>query len=147
MKVVIQKVKRASVTVDKKVVSQIEKGLCLLVGVSVEDTKEDADRLANKVLKVRLFEEDDKMWQKSVLDVKGEILSVSQFTLCGSVKKTRPDFHKAQKGPLAKELYDYFLLKLQEQLGQASVKDGIFGAMMEVCIVNDGPVTIEWDTK
>lgn len=160
MRVVIQRVKRASVTVDNAVISQINKGLALLVGVSTEDTADDVAKLANKVLKMRLFEDTaqeagtntewvGKPWMQSVVDIKGEILSVSQFTLYASVKKgTKPDFHKAQKGHHAVELYEQFLDLLKKGMHSAdAVKDGQFGAMMDVAIVNDGPVTIVYDTK
>ena len=160
MKVVIQRVKRASVTVDNAVVSEIKKGLCLLVGISTEDTVEDVTKLATKVLKLKLFEDVEqaagtntewvgKPWMKSVVDIRGEILSVSQFTLYASVKKgAKPDFHKAQKGYSAVELYTEFLSQLKKGMHSAeSVQDGQFGAMMDVALVNDGPVTIVYDTK
>ncbi|ODV98332.1 hypothetical protein PACTADRAFT_73913 [Pachysolen tannophilus NRRL Y-2460] len=159
MKVVIQKVKRASVTVDKQIISSIQKGLMLLVGISTEDTAEDVDKLSSKILKLKLFEEqvagsDDvpasfKAWSKSVVETKGEILSVSQFTLYANIKKgSKPDFHKAQKGHVAVELYNLFLQRLREGMqDESSVKDGKFGAMMDVELVNDGPVTIVWDTR
>lgn len=159
MKVVIQRVKSASVTVDGAVVSAIGKGLSLLVGITQDDTLEDVSKLAGKVLKLRLFEDTEqvagtstewvgKPWMKSVCDINGEILSVSQFTLYATIKKgTKPDFHKAQKGHLANELYESFLLELRKGLGDDKVKDGVFGAMMDVGIVNDGPVTIVYDTK
>jgi D-tyrosyl-tRNA(Tyr) deacylase len=160
MKVVIQRVKRASVTVDNTIVSQIQKGLCLLVGITNDDTSDDVTKLANKILKLRLFEDMEqtagtntewvgKPWMKSVVDIKGEILSVSQFTLYATIKKgTKPDFHKAQKGPVAVELYTEFLDLLKKGMHDSdSVKDGQFGAMMDVDIVNDGPVTIVYDTK
>ncbi|VEU21036.1 DEKNAAC101991 [Brettanomyces naardenensis] len=159
MKVVIQKVREASVTVENKIISKIRQGLVLLVGISTEDSEEDISKMANKVLKLRLFEDikEDagtktkwigKPWAKSIIDVGGEILSVSQFTLYASIKKgTKPDFHKAQKGELAKELYESFLQELRKVLGDEKVKDGEFGAMMDVSMVNEGPVTIVWDTK
>ncbi|GMM47305.1 D-tyrosyl-tRNA(Tyr) deacylase [Pichia kluyveri] len=159
MRVVIQRVKSASVTVDNAVVSSIGKGLCLLVGITQEDTIADVSKLANKILKLRLFEDIDqsagtstewvgKPWMKSIIDIQGEILSVSQFTLYATIKKgTKPDFHKAQKGHLANELYEAFLKELRDGLSVESVKDGVFGAMMDVGIVNDGPVTIVYDTK
>lgn len=160
MKVVIQRVKKASVTVNETVVSEIKKGLCLLVGITQDDTKEDVAKIANKILKLRLFEDTEqaagtntewvgKPWMKSVVDIKGEILSVSQFTLYANIKKgSKPDFHKAQKGPVAIELYNDLLAELRKGMGaDEAVKDGQFGAMMDVCIVNDGPVTIVYDTK
>ncbi|KAG7691603.1 hypothetical protein KL911_005244 [Ogataea haglerorum] len=159
MKVVIQRVKQASVTVNKEVISQINKGLMLLVGISTEDSKEDVEKLANKVLRLKLFEDVGvdantktewvgKPWQKSVVDIKGEILSVSQFTLYGNIQKgAKPDFHRAQKGHVAQEMYEMFLGLLRAAMGEDRVKDGQFGAMMDVAIINDGPVTIVWDTR
>lgn len=160
MKVVIQKVKSASVTVDNVVVSSISKGLCLLVGITTDDTIEDVTKLASKILKLKLFEDMQqsaetttewvgKPWMKNIVDIKGEILSVSQFTLYANIKKgAKPDFHKAQKGPVAVELYNEFLNQLKKGMhDEDSVKDGQFGAMMDVAIINDGPVTIVYDTK
>ncbi|GMG19108.1 unnamed protein product [Ambrosiozyma monospora] len=159
MKVVIQRCKSASVTVNKAIISQIQRGYLLLVGISTQDTKEDVEKLANKLLKLRLFESTSeeastktewlgKPWQNSIVDIKGEILSVSQFTLYANIKKgSKPDFHKSQKGHLAVELYEEFLKLLREGLGEKNVKDGEFGAMMDVALVNDGPVTIVWDTR
>ncbi|RLV94146.1 D-tyrosyl-tRNA [Spathaspora sp. JA1] len=159
MRVVIQKVKSASVTVDEKVISSIGKGLMILVGISTHDTMDDVTRLSKKLLTLRVFEDLSqppetatkwygKPWAKSVVDIQGEILSVSQFTLYGTIKKgTKPDFHKAAKGHHAVELYESFLELLRQGLGEEKVKDGEFGAMMDVALVNDGPVTIIWDTN
>lgn len=134
----------------------------VLVGISPKDTQEDAKRLSSKLLKLRLFEDFDnppesestqkwygKPWAKCVLDdAKYSILSVSQFTLYGTIKKgTKPDFHKAAKGGEAKVLYDFFLQELRNEIGDDRVKDGEFGAMMDVKLTNDGPVTIVWDTN
>lgn len=161
MRVVIQKVKRASVTVDNAVVSQIGRGLMVLVGISTSDTSEDVARLAKKISTLRLFEDFSspppdtskwygKPWSSSLAqDAELSVLCVSQFTLYGTIKKgTKPDFHKAAKGPEAVTLYKEFLQKLGSELGDAQrVKDGEFGAMMDVELVNDGPVTIVWDTR
>lgn len=160
MRVVIQKVKRASVTVDSKVVSAIEKGLMVLVGISTSDTIADVDRMLNKLVGLRLFEDLSipadtatkwygKPWSKSIADdPKLSILCVSQFTLYGTIKKgSKPDFHRAAKGEEARQLYEQFLQQLSQKLGNDRVKDGEFGAMMDVEIVNDGPVTIVWDTQ
>ncbi|CAD1809561.1 D-tyrosyl-tRNA(Tyr) deacylase [Candida parapsilosis] len=159
MRVVVQKVKNASVTVDDKLISSIGKGLMVLVGISTSDTKDDVLKLSKKLLSLRVFEDMTqpaetttkwygKPWSKSVVDIQGEILSVSQFTLYGTVKKgTKPDFHKAAKGEGAKELYNILLEELRKGLGQEKVRDGEFGAMMDVALVNDGPVTIVWDTQ
>ena len=122
----------------------------LLVGISVNDTKEDADKLCKKVVNLRLFEDevDGKFWKKSVKEINGEILSVSQFTLMAKTRKgTKPDFHLAQKGEIAKELYDYFLGLMRSEVGENNVKDGQFGAMMDVSLNNDGPVTILLDSQ
>lgn len=130
----------------------------ILVGISTKDTMEDVNRLSKKILSLRVFEDLSqppetatkwygKPWAKSVIDIQGEILSVSQFTLYGTIKKgTKPDFHKAAKGHHAVELYGAFLEELAKGLGEEKVKDGEFGAMMDVALVNDGPVTIVWDT-
>lgn len=131
----------------------------ILVGISTEDTVEDVTKLSKKVLSLRIFEDLSnppgtktawygKPWAKSVIDIKGEILSVSQFTLYGTIYKgTKPDFHRAAKGEVAVDLYNLFLKQLKQGLGEDNVKDGEFGAMMDVGLVNDGPVTIVWDTK
>ncbi|KAL3229251.1 D-aminoacyl-tRNA deacylase [Nakaseomyces bracarensis] len=148
MRVVIQKVSEAMVRVDNEVISKISRGYMLLVGVGTEDTVEDIDRCSNKVLNLRLFEDDTQFWKKSIRDVGGEILSVSQFTLMARTKKgNKPDFHRAQKGEHAKELYDQFLSKLRAELGPEKVQDGQFGAMMSCSLTNEGPVTIIVDSK
>lgn len=154
MKVVIQKVTSASVTVNQQIVSSINKGLMVLVGISTSDTPEDITKMSKKLLNLRIFEdlsvEDDrysgKPWSKSIKDLGLEVLCVSQFTLYGTITKgTKPDFHKAEKGPIAREKYEEFLGKLRAELGD-KVKDGKFGEMMEVSLVNDGPVTIVYET-
>lgn len=160
MRIVIQKVKRASVSVDNTIVSSISKGLLLLVGISVTDTSDDVSKLVKKVANLRLFEDfsnppdtgkwHGKPWSQSLAhDLELSVLSISQFTLYGTIKKgTKPDFHRAAKGPDAIKLYQEFLLKLRAELGSEDrVKDGKFGEMMEVDLVNDGPVTIVWDTN
>lgn len=120
----------------------------LLVGISTQDTKEEVQKLSKKVLSLRMFDDDTGYgWKKSIQDVNGEILSVSQFTLMARTKKgSKPDFHLAQKGHLAKELYEEFLAELRSVLGPEKVKDGVFGAMMSCSLVNEGPVTIILDT-
>ncbi|ODQ78170.1 hypothetical protein BABINDRAFT_162842 [Babjeviella inositovora NRRL Y-12698] len=157
MRVVIQKVKSASVTVDNQVVSQIGRGLLLLVGLSTTDTVEEVTKLANKVLKLRLFENEfdaakgcwnGKPWAFNTKQAEAEILSVSQFTLYANLKKgAKPDFHRAMKGEHAIELYSEFMRQLAVELSEEKVKDGKFGAMMDVALVNDGPVTIVYDTN
>lgn len=161
MRVVIQKVKRASVSVDNTIVSSINRGLMILVGVSTADTSDDVKKLVKKVAGLRLFEDFSnpppdiskwygKPWSQSLAnDHELRVLSISQFTLYGTIKKgTKPDFHKAAKGPDAVKLYQEFLAGLRRELGSDDrVQDGRFGEMMEVDLVNDGPVTIVWDTN
>ncbi len=146
MKVVLQKVSQASVSVDQQVISAIDLGLMLLVGVKEGDTKKEAEYLANKVSKMRIFEDGDDKLNLSVHDVKGEILSISQFTLLANTKKgNRPSFTEAAKPAEATALYQYFNEKLRET--GLSVSEGEFGAHMAVSLVNDGPVTIVLDTE
>lgn len=154
MRVIIQKVSQASVTVDNQLVSQIKKGYFLLVGISVKDTEVELERLAKKVCGLRLFEQDENdihnnLWKKNIKDVNGEILSVSQFTLYAKTKKgTKPDFHRSQKSELANPLYEKFLALLRKELGKDElVKDGKFGGMMSCALTNEGPCTIILDTE
>ncbi|CAI4057063.1 hypothetical protein SKDZ_04G0250 [Saccharomyces kudriavzevii ZP591] len=148
MKIVLQKVSQASVVVDTKVISSIQHGYMLLVGISTEDSMAEIDKLSKKVLNLRIFEDESmNMWKKNIKEANGEILSVSQFTLMARTKKgTKPDFHLAQKGHIAKELYEEFLKLLRNGLGEEKVKDGEFGAMMSCSLTNDGPVTIILDS-
>ncbi|XP_063708626.1 D-aminoacyl-tRNA deacylase [Culicoides brevitarsis] len=143
MKAVIQRVSSAGVSVSGELVSSIGKGLCVLVGICQSDTEKDMEYIARKILSIRLFDHNDKRWQKSVVDEKLEILCISQFTLYHRLKGNKPDFHLAMKGEEAKVLYDKLLTKLGESYEPSKIKDGVFGAMMEVNIVNSGPVTIE----
>ncbi|KAF2665322.1 putative aminoacyl-tRNA hydrolase [Microthyrium microscopicum] len=150
MKVVLQRVKSASVSVDGKLISSIGKGVLAFAAVSKNDTMEDALKSASKLLKVRLWDDfedgKEKRWQKSVQDVGGEILCVSQFTLLASTKKARPSFHASAEPAKGKELYTAFFKRVQELYEADKVKDGIFQAMMDVALINDGPVTLEIDT-
>ncbi|KKY18747.1 putative d-tyrosyl-trna deacylase [Phaeomoniella chlamydospora] len=148
MKAVIQRVASASVTVDKQLISSIGKGLLVFAAFGPDDTKKDADTMASKVLKLKIWpDETDSGWKRSVQDIQGEVLCVSQFTLYASTKKgNKPDFHGAAKSEIAKELYDYFFTRVQHLYSPEKVKNGVFQAMMEVGIVNDGPVTINIDT-
>lgn len=119
--------------------ARIGNGLMILVGISVTDTKEDAEKLSRKIVAQRLFQEGDAHWKKSVKDTNGDILSVSQFTLMAKTTKgSKPDFHRAQKGHVAKDLYNYFLECLKKEIGDESkIKDGQFGAMMQVALTNE----------
>lgn len=140
MKGLIQRVKRASVTIDGKVYSKINQGILILLGVEKGDNEQNADKLADKLCKLRIFEDEDGKMNKSILDVNGEILIVSQFTLAGDCKKgTRPSFDKAELPQRANELYEYFVDLIKQKNIPAGT--GVFGAMMDVELVNDGPVT------
>ncbi|SPO06640.1 probable DTD1 - D-Tyr-tRNA(Tyr) deacylase activity [Cephalotrichum gorgonifer] len=144
MKAIIQRVLSASVTVDKEVVSSIGKGVLVLAAVAAGDTEKEADTLANKVLRLKLWDDDKGSWKKNVTDIDGEILCVSQFTLLAKTSKgNKPDFHLAAGPEEAKRLYHYFLQKVKAGYVEERVKDGRFQAMMEVALVNDGPVTFE----
>ncbi|WP_026672439.1 D-aminoacyl-tRNA deacylase [Alkalihalobacterium bogoriense] len=141
MKVVLQRVSEASVTVEHEVVGQIKSGLLLLVGINHEDTMEDVNYMVDKVINLRIFEDENEKMNLSLLDVNGEILSVSQFTLYGDCRKgRRPNFMSAAKPAKAEELYDLFNEQLKEK--GISVQTGRFGAMMDVALVNEGPVTL-----
>ena len=145
MKALVQKVKSSSVSVDGKLVNSIGKGLNVLLGVNVEDTQEDAIKLAKKVLNLRIFEDENDVMNKSILDVGGEILSISQFTLQADTKKgNRPSYINAMKGEDAIKLYELFNEELNKEI---KTYPGVFGADMEVQIVNDGPTTIILDTR
>ena len=144
MKIILQKVKKASVSVDNKIVGSIDKGYCLLVGVHKESTEEDAKYLAKKIAQARLFEDENDKINLSLKDVGGSILSVSQFTLYADTKKgNRPSFTSAAGAEKANELYEKFNKFLREE--GVTVETGIFQTMMEVNIVNDGPVTIVYE--
>jgi D-tyrosyl-tRNA(Tyr) deacylase len=146
MKAVIQRVREASVEVDNKVVGAIETGLVVLLGVSGTDEKADADYLAEKIPHLRIFNDSDNKMNLSLIDVKGEILAISQFTLLGNTRKgRRPSFIEAAEPDSANEFYEYFIDKIGEQ--GVKVEKGIFGAMMLVKIFNDGPVTILLDSN
>ena len=147
MKIVIQRVARASVTIGGKKVSEIGKGLMILVGVVEGDTSEDMEWLALKTANMRIFNDENGVMNRSVIDTDGEILAVSQFTLAASTKKgNRPSYIHAAGHELAIPLYDAFCNKLAELTGKTT-KKGVFGSDMQVELVNDGPVTIIVDSK
>ena len=146
MKAVIQRVKSADVCVDGKVVGKIDNGYMILLGVVEGDTIECAELLASKVSKLRVFEDDNGKMNLSVLDVGGEVLVVSQFTLCADCKKgNRPSFTSSAHPEIANDLYLKFSQLLRDN-GISKVENGIFGADMQVSLTNDGPVTIIFDT-
>lgn len=146
VRVVLQRVKEGQVTVEDEVVGKIKRGYVLLVGITHEDTEEDVAYIANKVANLRLFEDDDGKMNISVREIGGEILSISQFTLFADTRKgRRPSFTKAAKPADAKALYEQFNERLKE-FG-LHVETGSFGAMMDVSLINDGPVTIQIDSK
>ncbi|NRG47924.1 D-tyrosyl-tRNA(Tyr) deacylase [Bacillus sp. CRN 9] len=146
MKVVVQRSKEATVTVEKEMIGKISKGFVLLVGVTHEDTMEDAAYLADKIAHLRVFEDEDGKMNHSLLDVNGEILSVSQFTLYGDCRKgRRPNFMNAARPEQANEIYDGFNKLLCEK--GIKVETGKFGAMMDVQLTNDGPVTLILESK
>ncbi|WP_114792463.1 D-aminoacyl-tRNA deacylase [Niabella yanshanensis] len=147
MKVVIQRVLQASVTIDKAVHSAIHTGLMILLGIEDQDSDEDVRWLSQKITQLRIFDDAEGVMNLSVKDVDGDILLVSQFTLYASTKKgNRPSYIKASKPPVAVPLYEQMIGQLQQDLGK-TIQTGIFGADMQVQLVNDGPVTIIIDTK
>ena len=141
MKIVVQRVKEAKVEVENKVVGNIEKGFLVLVGITHDDTEIKADYLAKKLVNLRVFEDENQKMNLSIKDVKGKLLIVSQFTLYANCKEgNRPSFTKAAKPEMANDLYEYFCKKCEEY--EIDVEKGIFGADMQVSLINDGPVTI-----
>lgn len=140
MKGLIQRVKKASVRIDSQLYSRINEGILIFLGVEKGDEKSNADKLAEKLVKLRIFEDENGKMNKSVQDINGSILVVSQFTLAGDCKKgTRPSFDKAELPQKANELYEYFISKLKSM--NIPTQTGSFGAMMDVELINDGPVT------
>ncbi|KAF9449604.1 hypothetical protein P691DRAFT_727723 [Macrolepiota fuliginosa MF-IS2] len=151
MRAVIQRVASASVTVDNEVISKISKGLMVLVGIGTDDTEADISAITNKILNLRVFndpKDPDKMWKASVKDIEGEILCVSQFTLLANTTKgNKPDFHKAMSTEPGRNMYANFLEKLGQAYKPERVQDGKFGAMMDVSLTNEGPVTFTIDSR
>ena len=147
MKTVIQRVSQASITVDSKIVADIQKGLLVLVGIEDADTQEDINWLSQKITNLRIFGDENDVMNLSVKDIHGEIIVVSQFTLHAQTKKgNRPSYIKASKPEIAIPLYENFVQKMEKELGK-KVQTGIFGADMKVSLLNDGPVTIVIDSK
>ena len=147
MRTVIQRVKHAKVEVDGKITGEIKQGLLVLAGFENEDTDEDLEWMSGKICNLRIFDDGQGVMNRSVLDIGGEILCVSQFTLHAMTKKgNRPSYIRAAKGEIAQPMYEKFCRKLEFLLNN-DIKKGIFGANMQVTLLNDGPVTITIDSK
>ena len=147
MRVLIQRVKRASVTVDGELISQIAQGLLVFVGICDEDNHEDIEWLTKKISNIRLFDDGNGVMNLSLIDIDGELLAVSQFTLMASTKKgNRPSYIKAAKPDISIPLYESFCNEMEIALNKP-IKRGVFGADMKVDLLNDGPVTIFIDSK
>ena len=147
MRIVIQRVSQAKVEVDQKVVGEIQKGYMILLGIETEDKEEDADWLCQKVINMRIFEDENGKMNLSLKEVDGNVLVISQFTLHAQTKKgNRPSFIKAARPEQAIPLYEYFVKKLRAFTGK-EIQTGEFGAMMNVSVTNQGPVTILMDSK
>lgn len=140
MKALIQRVKNASVTINSELYSSINSGILVFLGVEKGDTEENSEKMANKLVNLRIFEDENGKMNKSLIDVSGEMLVVSQFTLCGDCKKgTRPSFDKSAPPDVAEQLYEDFVKRIKNL--NITVKTGKFRAMMDVALINDGPVT------
>ncbi len=145
MRVIVQRSKNSSVKVDNKIVGSINSGMVILVGFTEGDTEEIIEKMVKKIVNLRIFDDDNRIMNKSILEVGGSILSISQFTLYANTKKgNRPSYIEALNGEEAIKLYDLFNEKLREHINVAT---GIFGADMEVNIINDGPITIALDSN
>ena len=147
MKTVIQRVSAASVTIENKIVAKINQGLLVLVGIEDADNQEDIDWLVSKIVHLRIFADDNNVMNLSVKDINGNIIVVSQFTLQASTKKgNRPSYIKASKPEIAVPIYENFLQKMRFEFGKP-IQSGVFGADMQVSLINEGPVTIVIDSK
>jgi D-aminoacyl-tRNA deacylase len=147
MKVVIQRVSKASVTINQKKVADIQQGLLILVGIIAEDSQEDIEYLAKKIVNLRIFNDENELMNLSLKEVNGDLILVSQFTLHAATKKgNRPSYIKAAKPEIAIPLYENFIISLKNELGK-KIQTGEFGADMKVELLNDGPVTIVMDSK
>ena len=140
MKILIQRVQQASVNIDKQEYSRISKGILAFIGVEKSDSEEQAEKLAKKIVNLRIFPDENRKMNRSLMDIQGEMLIVSQFTLCGDCKKgTRPSFDNSAPPDIANNLYEYFINQIKSY--GIKVGTGKFGAMMDVSLINDGPVT------
>ena len=147
MRIVVQLVKQASVSVNKNVISEIKKGYLILLGIENEDYQEDINWLAGKIAKLRIISDNNGLMNKSILESNGDIIVVSQFTLQAQIKKgNRPSYIKAARPEIASVLYDKFILQLENEIGK-KIQTGKFGATMDVSLINEGPVTIFMDSK
>ncbi len=147
MKAVVQRVNSASVTIDNKIISQIDQGLLILLGITAQDNQEDIQWLANKIVNLRIFNDNSGTMNNSVIDSGGDLIIVSQFTLMANTKKgNRPSYIRAAKPEIAIPLYEQFIQKTEVLLGK-KVGTGVFGADMKIDLQNDGPVTIIIDTE
>lgn len=147
MKAVLQRVSEASVTIENKEVAKIKAGLLILLGIETEDNREDIDWLVAKITRLRIFNDENDVMNKSLTDIDGEVIVVSQFTLHASTKKgNRPSYIKAARPEVAIPLYEQFVKQMEAETGK-KIQTGEFGAMMQVSLCNDGPVTIIIDTK
>jgi D-tyrosyl-tRNA(Tyr) deacylase len=147
MRVVIQRVSKASVTIDNKIKSKIDAGLLILLGIEDSDNREDIDWLCGKIGRLRIFGDNNGAMNLSIKDIDGDIILVSQFTLHASTKKgNRPSFIKAAKPEIAIPLYKQFIIQIEKEI-EKPIQTGVFGADMKVELVNDGPVTIQMDSK
>lgn len=147
MRAVVQRVKHAKVSVEGSITGEIEKGILVLIGVGEDDTIKDLEYMAEKIINLRIFEDSEDKMNLSVLDVKGDVLVVSQFTLYGDCRKgNRPSYSKAARPDIAKEYYDRFIEYIKDKY-KIKVESGVFQASMEVDFINDGPVTLMLDSK
>ncbi|MCX6121571.1 MAG: D-aminoacyl-tRNA deacylase [Ignavibacteriales bacterium] len=148
MRAIVQRVKHCSVTIDGTLHSSIENGILILLGIKNGDRESDAEYLAERCSSLRIFEDEARKMNLSVKDVKGAVMVVSQFTLYGDTQKgNRPSYTDAASPQIAETLYDHFIRHLQKQLGEQHVDSGVFRAMMDVELVNDGPVTLMVESK
>ena len=147
MRALIQRVSKASVTIDQKVNGSIENGLLVFLGICEDDSTEDIEWLSKKIAQLRIFSDDKGLMNKSVMDINGNILVISQFTLFAQTKKgNRPSFIRAARPETAIPLYEEFCYTIENKIGKGRIKTGIFGADMKVSLINDGPVTIWIDS-
>jgi D-aminoacyl-tRNA deacylase len=148
MRALVQRVSRASVTINNELYSRIDKGMVILLGVKEGDTEKEAEYLASRLAQLRIFEDENEKMNLSLLDTKGSALVVSNFTLYGDTRKgNRPSYIEAAKPEIAEELYEKFCSYLKKLIGEDKIATGVFRAMMSVEIINDGPVTVTVESK